>query len=131
MKELESYNITEIRILPKKPDYPINLTLDPIIVKVSDQIEAIVSNLKNSELAAHGKNPNRYWEMVLFLGILSPDELDIKNKKNIVLEFEYIDSGLYFEMSGVMGYQTFLCSMKLRQIFEEIAFFKEPLGGNR
>ncbi|MEL6591190.1 MAG: hypothetical protein AAFQ68_13960 [Bacteroidota bacterium] len=131
LRSLKPSEIEKMVIQPKNPDWPINLSLETITITDQAQIAEILPAIQSFVPQSHRKVPNRDWEMRLRIIPKDPNRLKLKNPKSITLKFKDLESGLFFEMTRVMGYQTFKCPDRLSEIFEEIADYRGPVGSPR
>jgi hypothetical protein len=128
LKKLKAEEVAAIQFLPENPDWDINLTLEPIELTGSTAIQAVLEEIQAFKKEAHKKVPETRWEMRLRIIPKQPEALVLKNSKSIILRFRRLKAGLFFEMTRVMGYQTFRCPDSLISRFEALAQFEKPLG---
>ncbi len=116
---LSADSLTEMIILPKYPDWKINLTLNPIRIIDKKTIIEITNVLNNLNSEYHGRIIPKGWEAYLVLNFKGGNEY----------LFEVIDAekGIALVFTKTMFYPKYKCN-GLKNIFEHLANYKENLG---
>ena len=122
LQELQVEEVDKLILTPvEETRYSRNLISRPIVIQEQKDIQDLLDQLRNFQKEGHKKMLTTFWEVDLQIILKPSNPFKLKGGNTITLVFERLEPGLYFEMTNVMGVETYRCPDELINTIQMLA----------